>query len=278
MARDESHKVDDEADAETPLLKPSSTVGREWMLFLRGSLGVAAGILIFVGVSYLPPSQAVALYATAPFWSILFSYLISGEVLTGFVTVCMVACFGGVLFILEPWAFGSESGISDGLILLAGALSLLAGALVGIVGPLIRTMPSVHVLELVLWLGLVGVVANTTIAIFFEEHGIFDLCAWASAGIMVAPWSTVALVAILGLTSFVGQLCLNLAWQLESAPTVTMVHMYSLIAFQVVVQVLVAQVSACACACASVRVGVGVCAIKYICVHMYVYMHVCVHA
>jgi drug/metabolite transporter (DMT)-like permease len=245
MGREDTHKSDDEAGAETPLLKPSSTLGKEWMLFLRGSLGVAAGILIFVGVAYLPPSQAVALYATAPFWSMLFSYLISGEVLTGFVTVCMAACFGGVLLILEPWNFASsatDGDISDGLIILAGVLSLLAGALVGIVGPLIRTMHSVHVLELVLWLGLVGVFANVSIAIFFEEHGIFDLCAWASAGIIVAPWSTVSLVATLGLTSFVGQLCLNLAWQLESAPTVTMVHMYSLIGFQVIVQILVAQV------------------------------------
>ena len=48
---------------------------------MAGALGVAAGCLVFVGMSYLPPAEAIALYSTAPFWSILFSYLVTDSLI-----------------------------------------------------------------------------------------------------------------------------------------------------------------------------------------------------
>ena len=128
------------ADEHTPLrdnktsLFVSSTVWMHYlMLVLRSMLGVLSGILVCAGVSYLPQSEAVALYATAPFWSILFSYLLLGEVLGGLVILCMVACFGGALMILQPWAVLNPAPIHIAVVV-ACTLCLLAGAIVGLVG------------------------------------------------------------------------------------------------------------------------------------------------
>ena len=168
---EESPLRDDEQDNS---LLVSSKV---WGLMLRGALGVLAGILIFAGVSYLPQSEAVALYATAPFWSILFSYLLLGEMLNGPVILCMVACFAGALMILEPWTLLTPAHVqhnslsfspSETTAIVASTLCLLAGATVGIVGPLIRSMLRVHVMELVLWLGIIGVVATSFVAVAFQ--------------------------------------------------------------------------------------------------------------
>ena len=45
-----------------------------------------------------------------------------------------------------------------------------------------RGMLKVNVMELVLWLGVVGVLLTTAIAIFFEQHGILDLISWTTGG------------------------------------------------------------------------------------------------
>jgi hypothetical protein len=70
---------------------------RDWALVLRGSLGVLSVIFLYVGVSYLPPSQAVSLYATAPWWSMLFSTFLLGErdKLSGVTVFLMGVCFTG---------------------------------------------------------------------------------------------------------------------------------------------------------------------------------------
>jgi hypothetical protein len=69
----------------------------------------------------------------------------------------------------------------------------------------------------VLWLGIVGVVTTGTIAVFFDSTW------WFAMTMRSAPISAVAFVMVMGMTSLVGQICLNLAWQAESAPPVTMV-------------------------------------------------------
>ena len=102
-------------------------------------------------------------------------------------------------------------------------------------------MLKVNVMELVIWLGVVGVLLTTAIAIFFEQHGILDLILWTTVEIQRSPMFAVAIVLILGLTSFLSQMCLYLAWQLETAPLVTMAQMYRLVAVEFLFQVMVEQ-------------------------------------
>jgi len=70
---------------------------RDWALVLRSLLGVMTVLFLYVGVSYLPPSEAVSLYATAPFWSMLFSTILLGEQdkLSGVTVFWMGVCFTG---------------------------------------------------------------------------------------------------------------------------------------------------------------------------------------
>jgi hypothetical protein len=70
---------------------------RDWALLLRCSLGVMSVIFLYVGVSYLPPAEAVSLYATSPFWSMLCSTLLLGErdKLSGVTVFWMGVCFTG---------------------------------------------------------------------------------------------------------------------------------------------------------------------------------------
>lgn len=176
-----------------------------------------------------------------PFGVFFFSYLILSEVQTGMTLLCMTVCFGGVLLILEPWTlFGGHAATQSGVVVLAAFSALAAGALVGIVGPMIRTL-QVHVLEIVFWLGIVGVFLTSIFSLFLEDRGILDLCKWTVVEMQTHPLTTLGFVMVLGFSSFLGQLYLNLAWQLESAPTVTMVHMYSMIALHVIFQVLAEQ-------------------------------------
>jgi hypothetical protein len=100
-------------------------------------------------------------------------------------------------------------------------------------------MRQAHVMEFVLWLGIIGVITTGSIAILFEDGGILDLCKWTRVEMERAPVLAATLILVFGLNSFLKVICLNLAWQLEAAPIVTMAHMYSLIVFELLFEITV---------------------------------------
>jgi drug/metabolite transporter (DMT)-like permease len=98
------------ADESAPLLPKQSQadvatpqIHRYAMLALRGFMGTFGGHLaLYWGVQFLFPSEAAALWSTAPFFALLFGYIILKEVLST-VTVTMI-CLGfvGVLLVIQP--------------------------------------------------------------------------------------------------------------------------------------------------------------------------------
>ena len=147
--------------------------------------------------------------------------------------------FCRVLLILGPWEYiGEDKWQEPRLIFLARVLSLLSGVCAGIIGPLVRALPNVHVLEMLTWLGALGVAVSVTIAIFFDSMW------WFFVTIRHAPITAVLFVTVLGLAPYMGRLCLNMAWQAESAATVTLVFVNVWVALQYLAQVLIMKVSA----------------------------------
>lgn len=147
--------------------------------------------------------------------------------------------FRRVLLILGPWEYIGEDKLQEPrLIFLARVLSLLSGVCAGIIGPLVRALPNVHVLEMLTWLGALGVAVSVTIAIFFDSMW------WFFVTIQHAPMMAVLFVTVLGLAPYMGRLCLNMAWQAESAATVTLVFVNVWVALQYLAQVLIMKVRA----------------------------------
>eukprot|EP00286_Rhodomonas_abbreviata_P024216 CAMPEP_0181308384 /NCGR_PEP_ID=MMETSP1101-20121128/11433_1 /TAXON_ID=46948 /ORGANISM="Rhodomonas abbreviata, Strain Caron Lab Isolate" /LENGTH=345 /DNA_ID=CAMNT_0023414761 /DNA_START=393 /DNA_END=1430 /DNA_ORIENTATION=+ len=214
-------------------------------LFLRGFLGAFAGLLMFLGVSSMESSSAVAIYSTAPFWALLFGWLWFSEKLDVWITAGMLLSFVGILFIIQPnQLFGGDTSFE---VLRGEVIVLLAAVVVGSVGPQIRSIgASVHFTVLVLWLGAVGA-ALTSLVALVDGGGIAEL--WTFAGGAVEDWRMseehvggatmvrwgrrrLVCTAMLGVSSALGQLCINAAWQSPASSQVTMVHMATLVLFQ----------------------------------------------
>lgn len=92
----------------TPAVADPPMYHRYAMLALRGLMGTFGGHLaLYWGVQFLLPSEAAALWSTAPFFALLFGFIILGETLNP-LTIAMVGVgFAGVLLVIQPIEFVS---------------------------------------------------------------------------------------------------------------------------------------------------------------------------
>lgn len=91
-----------------------------WLLVARSVAGTAGIFGNFYALSHIPVGEAMALNKTAPFFTVLFSWLFLREK-PGFRAVfCLVAAFAGVLLVVKPGfridgSFASFCGLVGGL-------------------------------------------------------------------------------------------------------------------------------------------------------------------
>ena len=80
-----------------------NSLHRYAMLALRGFMGTFGGHLaLYWGVQFLYPSEAAALWSTAPFFALIFGYIILGEALAPLTLAMIGAGFAGVLLVIQP--------------------------------------------------------------------------------------------------------------------------------------------------------------------------------
>lgn len=211
----------------------------------RGFLGSLGAIFLFLGVSRMQSSSAVAIYSTAPFWTLLFGWVYFREKLDLGTGIGMVLGFVGVLLILKPQQMFSPGGTSASMIQ-AELLVLGAAVIVGAVGPQIRSIgQQVHYAVLILWLGMVGSVMACAMVVLdggfgavlvFSRAAFHDLMMDTSepGGLDMMRWgrSELCCVSMLAVSSLLGQVCINRAWQDPASGQVTMIHMSCLVLFQ----------------------------------------------
>ena len=248
------------------------------MLTLRCCMSVFSGnIAPYVGVQFLPISDAAALSALTPFFAMLFSSLFLNEHLSyntlGFVAVAFV----GVLFVLRPvdmvsWMWmGEESPmyLSNQVTAMAATITLLGAVVGGALGPIMRGWKW-PVWDVVAYVGFVGVVVSLVIDALFSQYFFtnsvhFDdssqhCWSWASTHASANAILAITWLFLLGVSSFNKTLCINWAWKLDHAGAIEMVYVSLVIGMQLYFQLFVFQVlplpSLCGCKCARVC---GVC-------------------
>lgn len=97
---------------------------RQWMdLVLRSSFGTAGIFANFYAISHIPIADAIALNKTAPFFTLVFSWLLVGERMGLRQTLCVLGAFAGALFVIKPGLSGSLT--------LPSAVGLLSGFCAG---------------------------------------------------------------------------------------------------------------------------------------------------
>ncbi len=105
------------------------------MHFLRSFFGIAAFACVMYALSKLLLSDTMVLSFTTPFWSIIVSALMLGEVIRRYRTIATIIGFFGVILIVKP-----QAGVDPAmLVALLGAL-LTSGAMISMKS-LSRTEP-----------------------------------------------------------------------------------------------------------------------------------------
>lgn len=83
---------------------------REWSeLFLRAFAGTCGIFANFYAISHIPVGDAMALNKTAPFFTLLLSWLLLGEHMTLRQSLCVVGAFGGAMLVVKPGLGGTFS-------------------------------------------------------------------------------------------------------------------------------------------------------------------------
>ena len=93
---------------------------RNWSdLLLRSAFGTCGVITNFYALSHISVGDAMALNKTAPFFTLLLSWLLIGERMTVRQAFCVVGAFGGALLVIKPGfsnalSFPALIGLSSG--------------------------------------------------------------------------------------------------------------------------------------------------------------------
>ncbi len=97
--------------------------GRDWAdLLMRSAAGTCGIFANFYAVSRIPVGDAMALNKTAPFFTLLLSWLLAGERISLRQALCVAGAFAGAMLVVKPGAEGMLSG-SAGVGLLGGLLA-----------------------------------------------------------------------------------------------------------------------------------------------------------
>ena len=76
---------------------------RNWIdLLLRSVFGTCGVITNFYALSHIPVGDAMALNKTAPFFTLLLSWLLVGERMTMRQAFCVAGAFGGAMLVINP--------------------------------------------------------------------------------------------------------------------------------------------------------------------------------
>lgn len=91
--------------------EPSGTVvstigrlsGRQWFYLILRSLAGTVGIFAnFYALSRIPLGEAMTLNKTAPFFTVLFAWLVMGERVSRRQAICLVVAFLGAVLVMKP--------------------------------------------------------------------------------------------------------------------------------------------------------------------------------
>lgn len=85
--------------------------GRDWFdLFMRALSGTCGIFANFYAISHIPVGDAMALNKTAPFFTLLLSWVLIGERITLRQSLCVSGAFVGAMLVVKPGAEGAFSG------------------------------------------------------------------------------------------------------------------------------------------------------------------------
>ena len=79
-------------------------------MILRCSFGTIGIFANFYALTHIPVGNAMALNRTAPFFTLLMSWLILGQRMTMRQTLCVTGAFAGAMFVIKPGCDGIFSG------------------------------------------------------------------------------------------------------------------------------------------------------------------------
>eukprot|EP00291_Cryptomonas_curvata_P009047 CAMPEP_0172187344 /NCGR_PEP_ID=MMETSP1050-20130122/21294_1 /TAXON_ID=233186 /ORGANISM="Cryptomonas curvata, Strain CCAP979/52" /LENGTH=333 /DNA_ID=CAMNT_0012861673 /DNA_START=453 /DNA_END=1454 /DNA_ORIENTATION=- len=194
-------------------------------------------LLVFIGLTSLPSSEATALYATYPCWALLFTYCIVQEPLGATAFAGIGGSFIGMLLIVQPFAGQQAAGATvDATRATGAALTIIGGMLAGMLAITIRRMGvRVHYLLLSAWMSLYGIVLSLAVPLI-QGRGPLAVDGPLQAYAAHSPHFAVCL-GLFMLCSCVSLLCLNWALQLENAGSISMVQVGILVSFQYVLDV-----------------------------------------
>lgn len=179
-----------------------SPLGRaRGLLLLRGIFGFAALSCYYYGLIHLPLADATVIHYTNPIWTALFAALVLAEPLGFREIVLSVASLAGIVVMARPTAVfgGAASGLPPVPVVVALVGSLLSGAAYVTVRSLGR---SDHPLVVVFWLALVSTVGGVP---------------FLAAGSVVPSAIDWLLLALVGITTFVGQVFITMGLREERA-------------------------------------------------------------
>jgi drug/metabolite transporter (DMT)-like permease len=180
-------------------------------------------LLVFVGLTSIPSSEATALYATYPCWALLFTYCIVQEPMGAAAVAGIGGSFIGMLLIVQPFAGHLPVGSTlDATHATGAALTIIGGMLAGMLAITIRRMGvRVHYLLLSAWMSLYGIVLSLAVPLIQGRGPLAvygPLQAYADHSQLF-----VVCLGLFMLCSCVSLLCLNWALQLENAGSISMV-------------------------------------------------------
>jgi drug/metabolite transporter (DMT)-like permease len=175
------------------------------LLFARGLLGFTALTLYYYSLVRLPLAEATVIQFTNPIWTALLAALVLSERLSPGEIAASVASLGGVLLLARPAAVfgGAATALPPGPVGVALVGAFLSGAAYVAVRSLGRLE---HPLVIVFWLALVSSAASLPFLV---------------VGAVVPTLAEVGLLAVVGLTTFVGQLAITLGLRDEPAGRAT---------------------------------------------------------
>lgn len=98
------------ASAKSNAKRPLAIGFNNWIfLLLRAIFGTTGIVLNFYALSHIPIGDAMSLNKTAPFFTVIFSWLIIGERVSIKQIFCIFTAFIGALFVIKP---GFSAGIT----------------------------------------------------------------------------------------------------------------------------------------------------------------------
>ena len=193
----------------------------QWMCF-PCLLHSTSTLLVFIGLSSLPASEATALYATYPCWALLFTYFIVQEPLGWPAVAGIGGSLIGMLLIVQPFQLVDLNQDLDPKRATSAFLTVAGGMLAGMLAITVRRMGvRVHHMLLSAWMSLYGLVLALAVPILQGRPPLVvggPLQAYA-----VHSGQFAVCLLLFMLCSCVSLLCLNWALQLENAGSIATV-------------------------------------------------------